>query len=211
MRPSRLRAPLSFSFSLLFALLSASRADAQATQIKPRFLIVVDSSGSMNDAAPPNSCGYTATKMGAARCAIKNILNSFGDAEFGFMQFAQTNEATTSCAGGSCGQTAASSELLQGISGTNTATLLTYVDNAGDPEFCGDGYTPLGGTLAGAYAYFTGASSPTDTDAAVACRPYSVILLTDGVECCNSCASGGCPNAITESTARTKLAPSNPD
>ena len=112
-----LSAKLFLGLSLVcFSLLSASDVEAQATQIKPRFLIVVDTSGSMTDAVPANSCGYTADKMGAARCAIKNILNSIGDAEFGLMQFAQSN-----CNGGTCNQTAASSLLLQGISSNNTA------------------------------------------------------------------------------------------
>src|SRR6188474_2251700 len=121
MRPRCLRATLSFLLLPLLLALPTAPAEAQATQIKPRFLIVIDTSGSMDEAAPPNSCGYAATKMGAARCAIRNILNSIGDAEFGIMQFEQSGQATTACAGGSCGQTAASSELLQGISSTNTA------------------------------------------------------------------------------------------
>jgi hypothetical protein len=173
----------------------AARASAQATQIKPRFLIVVDTSLSMDEAAPANTCGYPATKMGAARCSIKNVLNSIGDAEFGLMQFAQV-----SCGGtaGTCNQAASSSLLLQGISSNNTATLLTYVDNAANPELCAGGLTPLGGVLAGARSYFTAPTSPTATDTAASCRPLNVILLTDGVECCGSCQPGGCPNAAAD-------------
>src|SRR5688572_8252199 len=102
-----LRATLSFSFPFLFALLSTTHVAAQATQVKPWFLVVFDTSGSMGDAVPPNSCGYTADKMGAARCAMRNIVDSIGDAEFGLLQFAQDNDASPSCTGGSCGQTEA--------------------------------------------------------------------------------------------------------
>jgi hypothetical protein len=177
------------------------QAGAQATQIKPRFLIVIDTSGSMDDPVTPGpSCaGYPATKLGHAKCAIKNILNSIGDAEFGLMQFAQSNAAQTNCGGSTCDQTANSGVLLQGIASNNTATLLTYVNNDNtNPELCAADGTPLGGVLATARGYFLGGTSPTANDTAAACRPLNVILLTDGAECCGGCQNGGCPNAAAD-------------
>ena len=74
----------------LIAWLAAGSAAAQ-TQVKPYFLVVFDTSGSMAD--PPelsNSCGFTPTrKISAAKCVLGRILNATGDAEFGLMQFGQ--------------------------------------------------------------------------------------------------------------------------
>src|SRR5688572_20039615 len=74
---------------------------AQTVQVKPWFLVIVDTSGSMqtnctNGASNPptcttctngcsttvNSCGGAHSRINDARCALKNILNSTGDAEF---------------------------------------------------------------------------------------------------------------------------------
>ncbi len=64
---------------------------------RPYFLLAVDTSGSMNSAATPNSCkeangfssDYPDTRIGAARCAITKTVEAFsGQVNFGLMTFA---------------------------------------------------------------------------------------------------------------------------
>ena len=200
----------------LIALTTAqtARVEAQA-QIKPWFLLVVDTSGSMNDSPPAiaNSCKNSsgtpylpADKMRATTCAINNILSSSGDADFGLMQFSQTSGCGTS----TCDNTASSALLRVSLSSSGSASILPLVDGSPSPnpdssnasELCAGGNTPLGGTLAAARQYFQGVlaangTSPTEGDLALGCRPVSVILLTDGAEFCSSCMAGwsGCPKA----------------
>jgi hypothetical protein len=71
----------------------------------------------------------------------------------------------------------------------NTATAGNFCDTAsiGDCELRPEGATPLAGILTSANDYL---DPVRDADGARSCRPYSVILITDGVESC-----GGTPNA----------------
>src|SRR5690242_5277816 len=131
MRQRCVAGTLSLALGLIAAFGSfTSQAHAQ-TQVKPWFLIVFDTSGSMDEAAAPNSCGYPATKMGAARCAILNIIDSAGDAEFGLIQFAQDHDASPSCNGTSCVQNQDAAWLRVAIADGNTATLRALVDGTG--------------------------------------------------------------------------------
>jgi formylglycine-generating enzyme required for sulfatase activity len=71
----------------------------------------------------------------------------------------------------------------------NTTTGGNYCDHAtsGDCELRANGSTPLGGILNAASSYMTPIRS---ADTASSCRPYSVILLTDGAETCDSNPTG---------------------
>jgi len=106
-----------------------SAAHAQ-NQVKPYFLVVFDTSGSMTDEPTvTNTCGYTSggradsRKLDAAKCALGKLVNSTGDANFGLMQFAQTWDGNGSCTGGSCSPEAASALLRVPIA-TNTAATI---------------------------------------------------------------------------------------
>src|SRR5262245_35361877 len=57
---------------------------------KPYFMIALDTSGSMiSTVATANSCGYPNTRMGHAKCAIKNMVQAYsGEVKFGLSQFA---------------------------------------------------------------------------------------------------------------------------
>ena len=136
------------------------------TQVKPYFLLIFDTSGSMNDLpAVANTCGFTTSttsggmnptttvasrKMDAAKCALGKILNATGDADFGLMQFAQSN---TCGDGSSCGPTADSARLRVPIQSNTTGGIMSLIDKVGSAnnsnanELCSGGYTPLGGTL----------------------------------------------------------------
>src|SRR5689334_16805384 len=50
---------------------------------RPYFMLVVDSSGSMNQAVGvANSCGYPDSRMGHAKCAVKNTVRAFSEVNF---------------------------------------------------------------------------------------------------------------------------------
>jgi hypothetical protein len=80
---------------LALAALLRSSALAQASVVKPQFLIIADTSGSMSDAAPANSCGYVRTpgnptRIDGVACVVRNLLDSVGDAVFGLETFRLT-------------------------------------------------------------------------------------------------------------------------
>jgi hypothetical protein len=190
-----------FAFTCASAVASVAFPYPASAQIKPYVLLVFDTSGSMTDAIGTNdSCGYTgSTKMSAAKCAVSKIVDAAGDVDFGLMQFSK-GSSNTVCTGGTCNTTSASGWMRQGITTNTSSTIQTLVDDSGSgpvDELCAGGGTPLGGTLALAREYYQGASSPSVDDAAMACRPYAVVLLTDGVECCGGCSvvGEGCPLA----------------
>jgi MYXO-CTERM domain-containing protein len=199
----------------LFASLTLASASgaAQSNGVRPYFLVIVDTSGSMqvSNSAPANSCGFgggnsatgNPTKLDAAKCALTKIIQATGDADFGLMQFA---DPSNNCTGpSSCGPTDAAGWLRAPIQSNNSQPILSLLDKQGSSttsatnELCANGYTPLGGVLIAAKEYFegnlSGFAAPTAGDTGLACRPLSVILLTDGDECCNSCnnAWSGCP------------------
>ena len=78
--------------TIAVALLAPRAASAQ-TQVKPRFVIMVDTSGSMDDStgSGTNSCGMSKTKMNDAKCVLGRLNDSFGDVEFALGHFKQTS------------------------------------------------------------------------------------------------------------------------
>jgi hypothetical protein len=214
-------------FSLFVALTASgwsAGASAQAqVQVKPWFLIIVDTSGSMADTCTNgatndptcnnctgctnsfNSCGLRHTRINDAKCALKNILNSTGDAEFALMQFRHPCVANCASQGGGDMATTCDADMLVGMS-TSNYSLLPWVDNACGSD-CGAGhytqelyaygYTPIGQSLVRAKEFYTNTNaawpSPTLTDVYAGCRPVAVIMLTDGDENCG----GSGPTAAT--------------
>ncbi len=91
-----------------------------------------------------------------------------------------------------CGGGFDSADLLVGFSQENQPDLLAWMDgDSGSPtgmpqagcdlEIRGTGTTPLGGSLASAESYLDGVAA---SDSVAACRPYVVVLITDGAETC---------------------------
>ncbi|MET0385482.1 MAG: MopE-related protein [Polyangiales bacterium] len=215
----------------LLALLAATWLSASASvhaqaqiQVKPWFLVIVDTSGSMTTctngatdrptcvncgngtpcSSTTNTCGMPRTRIHDAKCALRNILNSTGDAEFGLMQF--RHPCSTTCANGSgAGDTSVTcnADVLVNMTPDNYK-LLPWVDgqctgSCANNSMAGElytlGSTPLEKSLRAAKTYFSDVStSPIRTDAYAGCRPVAAILLTDGEEAC-----GGTPaNAATD-------------
>ncbi len=229
---------------LSFAALGVSRPVAAQVQVKPWFLIVVDTSGSMQDnctngatnwndgatactncaggcASTFNSCGLRHTRINDAKCALKNILNSTGDAEFALMQFKHACRPTCDSRSGGDAASTCDGEMRVALSTTNYS-LLPWVDNTCTSDCTGSnyttelyayGYTPIGQSLVRAKQYFantsgtgspfaSGFTSPTAPDTYAGCRPVAVIMLTDGQENC-----GG--NGVTAATSlRSTVIPS---
>jgi MYXO-CTERM domain-containing protein len=221
------------ALTLPIVCLWAGGAHAQSqVQVKPWFLVIVDTSGSMqtnctNGASNPpacttcaggctttaNSCGWAHTRVNDAKCALRNILNSTGDAEFALMQFSHPCRTLCDSQGGASSGTC-DATLSVALSQSNYS-LLTWVDGvcqgsctngAVTQEIYAYGNTPIGQSLVRAKEYFTGAmsgfSSPTATDAYAGCRPVATIILTDGDETC-----GGSPTTAATSL-RTSSVPS---
>jgi hypothetical protein len=106
------------------AVMAVSSATVQAgtpTALKPYVVLILDTSGSMTGAtnSGPPSCGGTDTKIEHARCAINNIVNSYGgDMVFAFGKFRETPTGTyvSNCA------TDCNTTQLVDCTGCNTGT-----------------------------------------------------------------------------------------
>jgi MYXO-CTERM domain-containing protein len=223
-------------------LFSGSSNSASAQQLRPYFLVITDTSGSMawcaggttaangaNDCScfengicgssfRTNRCGFPANKLGDAKCALQRILDGVGgDATFGLMQFehpcSNACEANTACSGtiGACGPECNDGQLAVEIASGNANLMREWVDNTCGQGSCGGNsfthelttgqWTPLGRSLQRANEYLRGQSNagdpmpyvtgrgtpgrPLSGDTQLACRPVSVILLTDGDDTCS--------------------------
>ena len=84
----------------LLVLLAARMADA-GEPLKPYVVLILDTSGSMDNAtgSGPPSCGGRDNRLNHAKCAINNIVNSYGDMVFALARFRETPGGTfdTSC------------------------------------------------------------------------------------------------------------------
>lgn len=218
--------------SLLASLVLGPRVQAQSvTQVKPWFLLIVDTSSSMgacttspcgaND--PTNVCGFRRNRIGDAKCAIQRIVASTGDAEFALLQYAHPCRADCSeTSDGLC-----DAQLLVPVADSNQPQLYEWVDgtcqgNCNDNNYTREirmgNRTPIAASLDRAHQYLAGTlprsqvagiasggspyPSPIASDPYLACRPVSVIMLTDGAESC-----GGDPNARAAALLNTNTAP----
>jgi len=97
------------------------------------------------------------------------------------------------------GETADQAEVLVDIREDNLPDILRWIDytcdtcatTGGDPELSAETWTPIAGALRAARRYYEGGdpdfpTSPILNDPFAGCRPYRVILLTDGRETCAS-------------------------
>ena len=216
-----------------------AETDANATPVvKPRLLLLFDSSGSMNW----NTCNDTFTggdgssecpgdNVSCATCSsgtcgnafaddsrlfkvkagITDAVSAFGEVEYGLMRFHQraTDFACPGLAAGlrsgawqgggaaPCGYVNPANpgfnagDLVVSFARDNEQTLLGWIDGDSnypgtpqaltDQEIRGSGTTPLGGALSSANTYLDQVRA---ADTQITCRPYRVILITDGAETC---------------------------
>ncbi len=150
------------------------------------------------------------SRLDKAKRGLTQVMSGFGEVEYALMRFHQRpmpfacpNENASQQSGGwqgagsaPCGGGFAAGDVLVDFSQENTDDLLQWIngrdDNDGeapaglDWEVRGSGTTPLAGSLSSALDYMNGIRAD---DMVAACRPYSVILVTDGEETC-----GGSPS-----------------
>ena len=170
-----------FLVALCFA--APASVQAQATAIAPYFLVVVDNSGSMSASTGTgmNSCGQTRTRINDARCVMQQVVNAYGDVQFGLMRYNETVTGTcgaptvtalncSGCAnsGAGCpaaGSTAVQGQLLSPIVAQGSSSVVRWADFTcgtgfdsltGNPELRADTWTPIAGTVRGARSYFEG-------------------------------------------------------
>ncbi len=170
-----------------------------------------------------NACNATGCGNGIAddsrlfkvKAGIRDAVRAFGEVDFGLMRFHQ-RAASFACPGGNASQKSGGwqgagaapceggfggGDLLVSFARDNRMSMLRWIDGqsnypgtppAGmDVELRGSGTTPLGGILNSAR---TQLAALRDADTRKACRPYRVVLVTDGDETC-----GG--NPVAEATA----------
>ena len=145
------------------------------------------------------------SRMFQVKAGMTNVVNSFGEVEFALMRFHQRATAfvppdvnaglasggwqgggAAPCDGGFAG-----ADVLVSFSPDNQQSMLRWFDgdhNYGDVppaaldfELRGSGTTPLGGALTDTLAYLQDVRT---ADPRGACRPYRVVLVTDGQETC---------------------------
>lgn len=206
----------------------AAQGAKASSEIKPYIFMILDTSGSMDDAPHPGpaSCaGAGATKIDNAKCAIQKIALSYAELILGLGIFRQIDSGSGSrtCGNapnsmscndfsGLCTTDGDSLQVLTPLYEGNQGEIVKFNNmscsscsfSAADPEIRVNGGTPLGGVLDGAQRYFSGLASysygayttgqgtdPIRNDPlknvfvdGVQCRPYIVILLTDGAEAC---------------------------
>ncbi|MBI5499485.1 MAG: MYXO-CTERM sorting domain-containing protein [Deltaproteobacteria bacterium] len=199
------------------AILAGAQPAAAQTQIKPYMLLIFDNSGSM-----------AGTPLTQAKTAVTNMVSAAGDVIFGLERFQTTCTGCTtgSCTWRACSSgiscptpsgvyRANEGQILAGFGEENQAQVLRWVnttcaggDTGADPELLAVTWTPLHGSLDTALLYYrdggtwlsTAYTSAISTDPYRGCRPYYVIMLTDGDETC-----GGCPQNGATALRSTRL------
>ena len=149
---------------------------------KPYFMIIMDTSGSMDsNVGSRDSCDYGEERRDHGRCAIKNTVQAFSEANFGLTTFAGYWETAPYCHGhGSCAGANVVVNVQKQGTPTNVPEILKWVNNVcSDGELWANGSTPLGESLRAMKTYFEGDSSPLKDDTSL-CRSVNVILVTDG-------------------------------
>ena len=152
------------------------------------------------------------SRIDKAKRGLYNSVAAYGEVEWGLMRFHQraasfscpTSNATAQSGGwigagaDPCGGGFNAGDLIVGFDTENQYDLLEWVDGSSnypggtppagmDFELRGTGSTPLAGSLMSAQSVLTAERA---ADTVAACRPYRVILITDGIESC-----GGNPSA----------------
>lgn len=174
---------------MLLVIAAPGVSHAQGSEpLKPYVVLAFDTSGSMSSStgSGPPSCGGNDTRLDHARCAVNNIVNSYGEMVFALARFRTTDGGTTTastfpagcCANGPdvaagggcsagpvCNATSDMFEMLTGLVDGANQTAADWVNFTGntctdvgtDPEiWAATGNTPLEGTLRGAKRYWLG-------------------------------------------------------
>jgi hypothetical protein len=145
------------------------------------------------------------SRLYKVKAGISDVVAAFGEVEYGLMSFHQRDmpfmcpgQNASLQSGGWQGGGAApcaggfnAGDLLAGFGPENEYDLLEWMDDQDnypgtpppglDVELRGSGTTPLAGILGSALTYLADARAG---DPVATCRPYRVVLVTDGAESC---------------------------
>jgi len=196
-----------FKRILLIFFIGFVSVNLNAQAIKPYVLILFDTSGSMTEdpqgveqycdgstGDPCNGEGKN-SKMYTAKSVLSSMVQSFQTKiTFGFARFYQ-NEGVSKASSAYGGRTinydgsencTKGGEVLVPVADGNTQDILNWMDNTENypqnKELRADGSTPLEKALLSMKEYFT--TQLLQSDTIRDCRPYYVLLLTDGEETC---------------------------
>ncbi len=189
-----MRSALGVAIALTLGFVSSSPAAAQSAAIKPYFVVVFDDSGSMGSSTGggTNSCGESQTRLNDAKCALTNVVDAFGDVIFNLVTFKTFGSSpATRFRVPELDPAAGTTTFDDYLDDDNQIQILEWVDFSGsgglpNPEINASGVTPIRDTLDEIRDVLERSNGPIANDPANACRPYFVILLTDGDSCCNS-------------------------
>jgi hypothetical protein len=145
------------------------------------------------------------SRLFQVKSGLSNVVAAFGEIEYSLMRFHQRG-MEFDCPGPAAGQQSggwqgggiapcsggfAAGDLLVSFAQENEHTILDWMNHDSDYsgvapigtdfEIRGSGTTPLAGILTSAASYLDDVQAD---DLKVACRPYGVILVTDGAETC---------------------------
>lgn len=146
------------------------------------------------------------SRLYKVKAGLSDVVSAFGEVEYGLMRFHQREESfacpTSNASYGSggwqgggaapCDGGFAGGDVVVSFAPDNQQTILSWLDGDTnypgaavptglDFELRGSGTTPLDGALTDALTYLQGVQAG---DSVAACRPYRVILVTDGQETC---------------------------
>ena len=181
------RASLGLVWGIVAVVSLAPRlASAQSEPVKPYVVLILDTSGSMDDSGsgavtgfgPPSCPGTIDRKEDHAKCAIYNLANSYGEMVLALGRFRAITDPGGTCGGaGECGTVLAECnstangdefQVLVPLLENNHADIASWTDFVcdecdpalGNSEIYSQGATPLAGSLEGAQLYWQGADSP---------------------------------------------------
>lgn len=186
---------------LTLALALASPGIAQAQQVKPYVLVIADTSGSMDNETP--------SRMEEMKAALADVFSSVGEVTFALQSFLDPSDCSNfpcSCnSANACSGGVGGGDILVDFYDGNLGELYSWVDNtcADNPEnpeldAYGGGGTPLADNLDRARDHYVNNVIPSDPFNQ--CRPYVVVMLTDGLPE-GSCSDSSCvaaPGAVTD-------------
>lgn len=181
---------------VLLAVMGLAKKTVYAQQaVKPYVHIIVDTSGSMDDSAGEG----LESRMQEAKEALSDVFSGIGEVWFALQTFLETTSYCTNecnCVDNDhCEQGGA---ILVDYGPNNADSLYHSVDGVCSP---GDGHyelaaygsttvynTPLYRNLSRAHDHLTDTVMPNDEKSY--CRPYVVVMITDGEENCDTCQDG---------------------
>jgi len=186
--------------------LSLAAGIAQAQQaVKPYVLIVLDTSGSMSwNVVQGNSS--TPIRINEAKAALAEVFAGIGEVEFALQTFLEDPSQRNTC-GGNCLCTDVDTNhcgggaILEPFGEDNLAALASWVDGNCSLNLevapwgsTSQNNTPLYRNLVTAHDYM---KSVWLDDSKRSCRPYVVVMVTDGEENCDECEEDGVDEVIS--------------